>query len=106
MKFMKEYKRGNKTFLFDRDLLIFQYDKFKNMTNEEFIDNIIDVLHFACYVSWLKNLNTEETLADDGIIHELVHLTKKTTRKYQNIARTRKKFNKMLKISKKNYTFS
>ena len=68
--------------------------------------NIIDALHFACYVSWLNKLNTDQTLADNGIIHELVHLTKKNTRQYQNISETRKKFNKMLKISKKNYNFS
>tara|TARA_Y100001938_G_C8051618_1_gene412098 strand:- start:1008 stop:1319 length:312 start_codon:yes stop_codon:yes gene_type:complete len=103
---MKEYKRGDKTYIYDAKVLEFQYNTFKNMTNDEFIENIIDALHFACYVSWLNKLNTDQTLADNGIIHELVHLTKKNTRQYQNISETRKKFNKMLKISKKNYNFS
>jgi|TARA_R100001509_G_scaffold154868_1_gene116825 hypothetical protein len=103
---MKEYKRGNKTYVYDADLLEFQYNTFKKMSNEEFVENIIDALHYACYVSWLNKLNTDQTLADNGIIHELVHLTKKSTRQYQNVSETRKKFNKMLKVSKKNYNFS
>lgn len=103
---MKEYKRGNKTYVYDADLLEFQYNTFKKMSNEEFVENIIDALHYACYVSWLNKLNTDQTLADNGIIHELIHLTKKSTRQYQNVSETRKKFNKMLKVSKKNYNFS
>lgn len=103
---MKEYKRENKTYVYDADLLEFQYNTFKKMSNEEFVENIIDALHYACYVSWLNKLNADQTLADNGIIHELVHLTKKSTRQYQNVSETRKKFNKMLKVSKKNYNFS
>ena len=98
---MKEYKKGNKTYVYDANLLEFQYETFKKMSNKEFVENIIDALHYACYVSWLNKLNTDQTLADNGIIHELVHLTKKETRQYQNVSETRKKFNKMLKVSKK-----
>ena len=101
MKYIKEYKKENKTFLYDYDLLMFQYKKFLSMSNEEFIENILDAVHFACYVSYVKKLDTEETLSDTGIIHELVHLTKENTRPYQDINKTRKKFNKLLKVSKK-----
>ena len=103
---MKEYKREDKTFLFDRGLLEFQYRTFKKMNDKEFLENIVDALHFACYVSWLNKLSTEETLSDTGIIHELIHLTQTNTRRYQDIRKTRKKFNKLLKISKKSYNFS
>lgn len=101
MKYIKEYKKENKTFLYDYELLMFQYNKFVGMSNKEFIDNILEAVHFACYVSYLNKLNTEQTLSDTGIIHELIHLTKENTRPYQNLNKTRKKFNKLLKIKKK-----
>lgn len=104
MKYIKEYKIGKTKYQFDYDMINFQYNTFKKMNNDEFIDKILDAIHFACYVSYIKKLDTEQTLSDQGIIHELIHLTKENTRKYQDISKTRKKFNKLLKISQKNYT--
>ena len=103
MKSIKEYKIGKTKYVLDYNLLMYEYSLFKNMSNDEFLENIIDAIHFACYVSYIKKLDTEQTLSDKGIIHELVHLTKENTKKYQDVTKTRKKFNKLLKVSKKNY---
>lgn len=104
MKSIQEYKIGKTSYQFDYDMIVFQYNSFKQMSNDEFVKNIIDAIHFACYVSYIKRLDTEKTLSDQGIIHELIHLTKEATRKYQDVSKTRKKFNRLLKINKKNYT--
>lgn len=50
------------------------YHRFRSMTDEEFVDNALDILHFCCIVGYLKELPTSAVLCDDGVIHELVHL--------------------------------
>lgn len=52
------------------------YILFCEMTDEEFMENIPDILHLACVVSFLKETPTYVCLTDKGIIHELVHLLK------------------------------
>jgi hypothetical protein len=47
---------------------------------------------------WLKEIPSDECLADDGIIHELVHLLQENTIKHSNLENIRKKFNKTLTI--------
>lgn len=44
------------------------------MTDEEFLKSIPQAMHFAVYVCWVKEVGTQQLLADDGLIHELVHL--------------------------------
>lgn len=94
----EEYKVGNKTFLYDKKLLKSTYMSCVGYTDNEFIENIIDVLHFAVYVCWIKEISSEDCLADDGIIHELVHLAQKNTRNHSNLTLIREKFNKSLCI--------
>lgn len=50
------------------------YEKFINMSNEEFIKNIHKALHLAIVICWVKKLPSERVLSDIGIIHELAHL--------------------------------
>jgi hypothetical protein len=50
------------------------FRRYTMMSNEEFMANITDILHFACIVCWMKELQTQWILSDVGIIHELVHL--------------------------------
>lgn len=94
----KEYKVGDTEYVFDKKRLKRLYTTYINYSNQEFVDNIVDVLHFACYVSWLKEIDADTLLADDGLIHELVHLLKQNTRNYVNIETLREKFDKLLVI--------
>jgi len=51
------------------------YYKFKTMSDEEFMNNLPDIIHFACFVCWLKGTyEAWHACSDTGIIHELVHL--------------------------------
>jgi len=56
------------------------YHRFKDMTDKQFVKNALDILHFCCFVSYLKELPTHAVLIDDGIIHELVHLLSDETK--------------------------
>lgn len=49
------------------------YLRYKHMSDTEFEDNIPQILHFCCIVAFLKETPTYVVLADDGIIHRLVH---------------------------------
>lgn len=95
----KKYKDNNKEFYLDVNMLKEQYLDFFYMTDEEFQENIYDALHFACYVCFLKNIPTKDILSDEGLIHSLVHLLSKSTRKFVEIKQIRKKFNEMLIIT-------
>lgn len=97
-----EYKINNKNFLFDYKTVKKEYNRFKEMDDKSFLINIVDALHFACYVSWIKNTPTKETLSDQGLIHQLVHLLKESTADCVNLKELRVLFNKNLIINKKN----
>lgn len=44
------------------------------MSDDEFLNNLLDILHFACFVCYIKENRTQWVLADTGIIHERIHL--------------------------------
>ena len=94
----KEYKVGDTNYVFDKKRLKRLYTRYINYSDQEFEDDVIDILHFTCYVSWLKEIDHNQLLADDGLIHELVHLLKQSTRNYVNIEKLREKFDKLLVI--------
>jgi hypothetical protein len=94
----KIYSVGDRKFIYDHASLRYAFDLYEKFTNEEFLENAVDILHFAVYVCWLKEIPSDECLADDGIIHELVHLIQENTIKHSNLENIRKKFNKTLTI--------
>lgn len=52
------------------------YQIFCDMDDETFIAEIVDALHLACIICFLKEIPTYVCLTDKGIVHELVHLMK------------------------------
>lgn len=50
------------------------YHRYKDMSDDDFIANVLDILHFCCIVSYLKETSSQILLGDEGIIHELIHL--------------------------------
>lgn len=48
--------------------------EFSNLTDEEFLSRLPEIIHFAVFAAWIKEIPTEVCLSDKGIIHELVHL--------------------------------
>ena len=69
----------DKFYTFSYSELRQMYFKYKNMNDDDFEKNILDILHFSCFVCWVKELPNEVTIGDMGLIHEMVHfLTVKT----------------------------
>lgn len=92
----RTYKVGDKLYQYDPEHLKFLYNKFINCSDKEFVDSLPDVLHFACYVSWVKEVDVDLLLSDSGLIHELVHLLKPGTKKFTDLSTIRKKFEEIL----------
>lgn len=95
-KLQKEYKVGDRTFVYDKKSLSQSFDLYSSYTDLEFLENIVDILHYAVYACWVKEISSDDCLADDGIVHELVHLLQKNTIDHSNLQEIRKKFNKTL----------
>lgn len=49
------------------------YRRYVALTDAEFIAQVVPILHFAVFVCWLKEASLD-VLADNGLLHELVHL--------------------------------
>jgi hypothetical protein len=50
------------------------YEYYNGLSDEDFIKQLPDIIHFTCFVSWVKELEPVQILADNGLIHELTHL--------------------------------
>lgn len=93
-----EYRIEDKKFSFSYQELKQQYLAFSTMTDEHFFKDLPKVLHFVCFVSYVKELSTEVLLRDDGLLHELIHLLSsvETVTSKEEI---REKFNTLMKLS-------
>lgn len=93
-----EYRVGDRLFAYDEKSLRYAFNTYKNYSDEEFLEDIPNILHYAVYVCWIKEVPSDDCLADDGIVHELVHLLNENTIKHTDLQRIRKNFNKILTI--------
>jgi len=86
------YKIENREYVYDPTMLRLHYDTFTIMNDEEFLENLPSALHFACFMSFVLKLDHVKTLSDVGIIHELVHLSNKSTKRFSDVKEVRQKF--------------
>lgn len=84
----------------------FDYQEFKNLfakyssySDEEFRADLPNIIHYACFISWFKELRTDEVLGDTGVVHELVHLLCLDGDWEPDFSDTRKMFNDTLAIT-------
>lgn len=96
-----DYVIDGSTYSFSYDALREDYHRFKNMSDAEFAASVIDALHFACFVSHLKDFPACVVLSDKGVIHQLVHLLAKDTQSlvFQELVEIRETFNKVLELA-------
>ncbi len=64
---------GNK-FSFSYQEMKRLYLEFSTITDKEFMNRLPDILHFAVYAAWIKEIPSDICLSDKGIIHQLTHL--------------------------------
>ncbi len=77
-RIMEYYERdfdGNKrTFILHYSQLKEDYICIKNYSNEEFLNNISEILHTTCIICHFKEIPAYNLIGDCGIIHELIHI--------------------------------
>lgn len=69
-----DYLSNGKKFILSYSELKEKYHIFKEMTDQEFMEELPAAIHFACVVCFLKEVPSYVCLTDTGIIHELAHL--------------------------------
>lgn len=98
MYFSMEYLAGDKRFSFSYKELKEKYLEYVDYTDEMFLANIKEILHFVAFVSYLKEIDSKSLLADDGLIHELVHLLN-DVETVENLEDIRNNFKELMKLS-------
>lgn len=83
-------------FSFSYNELKEDYYKIKNYSNEEFIKNINNILHFTVFICYLKEIPTSTCLSDTGIIHELIHLLNNIELSNYSLDKIRENWNNLL----------
>lgn len=71
---MEQYRVDDRTYSFSYQELKRQFDQYVQFSDEEFMADLANILHFAVFVCWFKQLHARDLLSDIGLIHELVHL--------------------------------
>ena len=74
LMYLPDDPHPSRKFTFSYQWLREDYRRYALMSDDEFLANIVDVLHFAVYVCYIKELQTAWVLSDTGIVHELIHL--------------------------------
>lgn len=97
-EFYYRYADKEAPYVYNHNLLKKDYKKYVAMTNDQFIEEISRILHFAVFVCFLKNKGNKE-LGDQGLIHMLVHLSLPGPRACMRIDVVRKRFNTICKIN-------
>lgn len=69
-----QYNVDTEKYGFSYQELKLDYEKYSKMQDTDFIHNIPKILHFACFVCYLKEIPSQVLLVDNGLIHELIHL--------------------------------
>lgn len=92
-----EYLVGEKKYNLSYSDLRERYHEFCNLSDDEFKSRLSEILHFACIVSYLKELPNECTVSDEGIIHEISHLMC-FIHTFGELKLVREKFGKLLRL--------
>lgn len=71
---------------------------FCGYSDEVFTSKLVDALHLACIICYLKE-RSHIVLGDKGIIHELVHLLSKDKGGLTDLAEVRKQFKEELYLA-------
>jgi len=76
-----------------------EYRRLKNLSDDEFIQQIKKALHLSCIISFIKKLDINDTVGDYGLIHQLVHLLDIPEEPLIDVKEIRKQFDTLLKLN-------
>ena len=94
-----EYLVDDKKYSFSYEEIREEYERFCDMDDDQFMEELPAALHLACFICYLKEIPTYLCLSDTGIIHELVHLLHIADEPLIDLKAIRELFEKRLKIA-------
>lgn len=94
-----DYLVNNNKYSLSYQGLKYQHEVLCDMPDHEFRDNLPEALHLACVICYLKEINTENCLSDEGIIHQLIHLLDIPDDPIIDIKKIRQLFKEQLKLA-------
>src|SRR5699024_10584567 len=86
------------TYSLDYQDLKKRYQAVVNYSDEVFMDNLPEIAHLACIISFFKGLGSNATISDKGIVHELIHLMTDKYEPTNDLQEIRKSFNDKIKL--------
>lgn len=93
-----DYNLDGSLYNFSYSELKESFAKYSNMSDSEFMENLPEIIHFACYVAWIKEIGMNAALSDKGIVHELVHLLAIPDEPLVDLEEIRNSFNTLLRL--------
>lgn len=76
-----------------------KYLEVVNYSDDQFMDNLPEIAHLACIISYFKGLGNNSTIGDKGIIHELIHLMTEPNEPTNDLQEIRESFNDKIKLA-------
>lgn len=68
------YLSEGKKFVFSYQDMREHYHKIREYTDQEFVDNLQEILHFVVFTGFIKEWPSSVALCDNCLLHELIHL--------------------------------
>lgn len=93
------YTVDGTTYSLNYQELKFRYEDICQYSDEQFMEELPEIAHLACVVSFFKGLGSNATIGDKGIIHELIHLMTEPNEPTNNLQEIRESFNDKIKLS-------
>ena len=93
-----DYTINNKRYSINLNELQFEYNKVISYSDQQFLDNLVEITHLACVIAFYKKLDAIDTISDEGIIHQLIHLMHIPNEPLIVLSDIRFLFNQKLKI--------
>lgn len=93
------YKIANSEYHLSYSDLRELYLQYCGLSDMQFMAKLPEITHFACAVSYLKEIPLEHVVGDQGIVHELVHLMHIPDGNTRTLKEIRKLFKLQLKLS-------
>lgn len=74
------------------------YEDICQYSDEQFMEELPEIAHLACIISFFKGLGSSATIGYKGIVHELLHLMTEPDESTNNLQEVRRSFNEKIKL--------
>lgn len=93
-----EYIVDDKKYSLNYQELCEKYHEFIGLTDRQFRERLPEAMHLACIISYLKGINANNLVSDQGLLHLIahqMHIPQHTTSEFREMRRQFKLFLKL-----------